>query len=159
MQTAIFPGTFDPITIGHEDLIKRAAKIFPQVIVAVAKNNPKNPVFDLEQRIKMAEEALDSYKNVKVMSFNNLLVQFAREQNATVIVRGVRIATDFDYELQLANMNRSMDAEIETIFLTPSPQFSYISSTLVKEISRLNGDVSCFVNKNIALALKGVVWP
>lgn len=159
MQTAIFPGTFDPITIGHEDLIKRAAKIFPQVIVAVAKNNPKNPVFDLEQRIKMAEEALSCCKNVKVMGFNNLLVEFAREQKASIIVRGVRIATDFDYELQLANMNQSMDAEIETIFLTPSPQFSYISSTLVKEIARLNGDVSCFVNKNIVRALKGVVWP
>ncbi len=157
-KTAIFPGTFDPITVGHEDLIQRAASIFERVIVAVAKNPAKNPLFSLEERITLAQQAVGNSKNVMVQGFDNLLIHFARQHNASVIVRGVRIATDFEYELQLSNMNRSMDSHIETIFLTPAEKFSYISSSLVKEIAKLNGDITCFVNPQVAQALKSIEW-
>lgn len=158
-QIAVFPGTFDPITVGHQDLIQRAANIFEHVIVAVAENAAKSPLFTIEQRIAMTKNALLHKKNVQVKGFHNLLVHFAREHNAQVIVRGVRIATDFEYELQLSNMNRSMDANIETIFLTPTEKYSYVSSTLVKEIAKLHGDVSSFVNPEVVKALKSVIWP
>lgn len=158
-QIAIFPGTFDPITVGHQDLISRAAKLFDQVIVAIAENAKKKPLFSLEQRIEMTRHAVDSCANVTVEGFDTLLLHFAHKHKAKVIVRGVRIATDFEYELQLSNMNRSMDANIETIFLTPAEKYSYISSSLVKEIAQLNGDVSSFVNPNIVKALKEVKWP
>lgn len=158
-QIAIFPGTFDPITVGHQDLIQRAAYLFDEVIVAVAENVNKAPLFTLEQRIDMTRKAVSGNKKVTVKGFANLLINFAREHNARVIVRGVRIATDFEYELQLSNMNRSMDASIETIFLTPAEKYSYISSTLVKEIAKMNGDVSSFVNPDVVNALKGIKWP
>lgn len=154
---AIFPGTFDPITVGHEDLIMRASYLFEHVIVAVAQNAIKGPLFSFEQRIDMAKNAVSKCKNVTVKGFDNLLIHFAREHNAKIIVRGVRIATDFEYELQLSNMNRSMDASIETVFLTPAEKYSYISSSLVKEIARLHGDISCFVNPNVVTALKGII--
>ncbi len=157
-QTAVFPGTFDPITVGHEDLIQRAAYLFENVIVAVAKNTGKQPLFSFEERIAMTTEAVANCKNVTVLGFENLLIHFAREHQAKIIVRGVRIATDFEYELQLSNMNRSMDAKIETVFLTPAENFSYISSSLVKEIARLNGDITCFVNPNVVNALKSIEW-
>ena len=156
---AIFPGTFDPITYGHEDLIKRASKIFAQVIVAIAENKNKNPLFSLEQRVQLAKNILKDYQNVSVVGFNNLLVDCAKEHRANVIIRGVRVGSDFEYELQLANMNRSLDPELETIFLIPSEKYSYLSSTLVREIARLNGDVSSFVNSDVASALHGVQWP
>lgn len=158
-QIAIFPGTFDPITVGHQDLIQRAAHLFDEVIVAVAENVKKSPLFSFEQRIEMTRQAVSANKNVKVKGFANLLIHFAREHRANVIVRGVRIATDFEYELQLSNMNRSMDATIETIFLTPAEKYSYISSTLVKEIAKLDGDVSSFVNPEVVKALKSIKWP
>lgn len=158
-QIAIFPGTFDPITVGHQDLIHRAAYLFDEVIVAVAENVGKSPLFSLEQRIEMTRKAISASKNVIVKGFDTLLINFAREHQAKVIVRGVRIATDFEYELQLSNMNRSMDANIETIFLTPAEKYSYISSTLVKEIAKLKGDVSSFVNPEIVKALQGIKWP
>lgn len=158
-KIAIFPGTFDPITVGHQDLINRAAKLFDQVIVAIAENSKKKPLFSLEQRIEMTRNAIGGNPNVTVKGFDTLLLTFAREHKANVIVRGVRIATDFEYELQLSNMNRSMDANIETLFLTPAEKYSYISSSLVKEIAQLNGDVSSFVNPEIVKALKEVKWP
>lgn len=157
-QIAVFPGTFDPITVGHEDLIQRAAYLFDHVIVAVARNNAKQPLFALEDRIDMTKQAVSNCKNVTVYGFDNLLIHFAREHNARVIVRGVRIATDFEYELQLSNMNRSMDSSIETLFLTPAEKFSYISSSLVKEIAKLNGDITCFVNPHVVKALKSIEW-
>lgn len=156
---AIFPGTFDPITYGHEDLIKRASKIFAQVIVAIAENKNKNPLFSLEQRVRLAKNILNGYQNVSVVGFNNLLVDCAKEHDANVIIRGVRVGSDFEYELQLANMNRNLNPELETIFLIPSEKYSYLSSTLVREIARLNGDVSSFVNSDVASALHGVQWP
>ncbi|HSX20447.1 MAG TPA: pantetheine-phosphate adenylyltransferase [Gammaproteobacteria bacterium] len=158
-QIAIFPGTFDPITVGHEDLIQRAASLFDQVIVAVAENVNKTPLFSLEQRIAMTRRAVGGNNKVVVKGFDNLLVQFAKQHKATTIVRGVRIATDFEYELQLSYMNRAMDGSIETIFLTPAEKHSYISSTLVKEIAKMHGDVTCFVNADVVEALKSITWP
>lgn len=151
---AIFPGTFDPITLGHQDLIARAANVFSKVIVAVAENAVKNPVFTFSQRVTMAKNAMQNNKNVQVLGFSNLLIDFSKEHNANVIIRGVRIAADFEYELQLANMNRSLSKNIETIFFTPTEQYAYISSTLVKEIANLGGDVSSFVNPDVVNALQ-----
>jgi pantetheine-phosphate adenylyltransferase len=157
-KIAIFPGTFDPITLGHQDLIQRAASLFDKIIVAVAENEPKAPIFTLDQRISMAQEALQKYKNVQVQGFNNLLVDFAKSHDAVVILRGVRIANDFEYELQLAYMNKSLNPKIETLFLTPEEKYSYISSTFVREIAKLKGDVSSFVNPQVKRALEGVKW-
>jgi len=158
-QIAIFPGTFDPITKGHEDLIARASGIFSEVIVAIAENAVKKPLFSLDQRISMSRKVLQQHKNVKVFGFSNLLVDFAREHKAEIIIRGVRIAADFEYELQLANMNRNLYEKLETIFLIPSENYSYISSTLVKEIAKLNGDVTHFVNADVAQSLQEIAWP
>jgi pantetheine-phosphate adenylyltransferase len=158
-QIAIYPGTFDPITYGHEDLISRAANIFTTVIVAIAESAVKEPLFSLEQRITMAQQAMHKYPNVNVIGFSNLLADFAQEQNAQIIIRGVRITADFEYELQLANMNRALDKRLETIFLTPSEKYSYVSSSLIREIAQLGGDVSSFVNKDVVQALQAVTWP
>lgn len=145
-KIAVFPGTFDPITLGHQDLIHRAAQIFDTIIVAVAENVKKAPLFTLDKRITMVQNAVQIDKNVQVLGFKNLLVDFAREHGAQVIIRGVRIAIDFEYELQLANMNKGLNPSIETIFLTPAEKYSYISSSLVKEIAKLNGNIANFVN-------------
>jgi len=157
-QIAIYPGTFDPITHGHEDLIARAANIFTKVIVAIAENNAKTPLFNLGQRISMAQQAMHKYPNVSVMGFSNLLVDFAAENNAQIIIRGVRVTADFEYELQLANMNRALNMNLETVFLTPSEKYSYVSSSLVREIAMLGGDVFGFVNNDVVKAFQGITW-
>lgn len=151
---AIFPGTFDPITFGHQDVVMRATRIFDQIIVGVAENIAKVPLFSYAQRIEMVKNALTDYNNVQVLGFSNLLVDFAKQHNARVIIRGVRVATDFEHELQLADMNRTLAADIETVFFSPIKQYGYISSTLVKEVAFLGGNVSAFVNADVAKALR-----
>ena len=152
--TAIYPGTFDPITNGHEDLIHRASRIFDKVIVAVAEVSGKQPVFNLDERVAQAKEVLADYSNVEVCGFDNLLVDFMHEKGATVILRGLRAVSDFEYEFQLASMNRNLSPDIETMFLTPAEQYTYISSSLVREIASLGGDVSHFVHEKVVAALK-----
>jgi pantetheine-phosphate adenylyltransferase len=152
--TVIYPGTFDPVTNGHIDLVQRAASLFDHVIVAIAANTNKSPFFALDERIKLASDALSDIKNVEVCGFDTLLVNFAHSRNANVILRGLRAVSDFEYEFQLANMNRKLAPEIETMFLTPAEQFSYISSSLVREIAALGGDVSAFVPGNVGAALQ-----
>ncbi|MCW8417447.1 pantetheine-phosphate adenylyltransferase [Fluoribacter dumoffii] len=142
---AIYPGTFDPVTNGHVDIIRRAAKIFPEIIVAVANNKAKRPFLPLETRIQLVEEATADLSGVQVLGFDNLLIDFVLEQNAGIVLRGLRAVSDFEYEFQLAGMNRKLSKQVETIFLTPSENFMYISSTLVREIALLNGDISQFV--------------
>jgi pantetheine-phosphate adenylyltransferase len=150
---AIYPGTFDPITNGHTDLVQRASKLFARVIVAVAQSADKAPFFTLDERIQLASDALAKYTNVEVCGFNSLLVEFMREKNATVIVRGLRAVSDFEYEFQLASMNRHLRDDIETVFLTPAEQYSYISSSLVREIAKLGGDISPFVPSKVVAAI------
>ncbi len=152
--TVIYPGTFDPVTNGHIDLVQRAASLFDHVIVAIAANTNKSPFFALDERIKLASDALSDIKNVEVCGFDTLLVNFAHSRHANVILRGLRAVSDFEYEFQLANMNRKLAPEIETMFLTPAEQFSYISSSLVREIAALGGDVSAFVPENVGAALQ-----
>lgn len=144
-QKAIYPGTFDPVTNGHVDIITRAAALFPELIVAVASNKAKSPYLPLETRIRLLQETLGHLSSVKVVGFGQLLIDFAREQKAGIILRGLRAISDFEYEFQLAGMNRKLSKDIETVFLTPSENLMFISSTLVREIAALNGDVSQFV--------------
>jgi len=151
---AIYPGTFDPITNGHEDLVKRGARIFDQLVVAIADSRRKGPLFSLDERIDMAAEILSPIKNVKVVGFDILLADFATQSNANVILRGLRAVSDFEYEFQLASMNRHLIPDIETMFLTPAEQFSFISSSLIKEIAMLDGDVSEFADPVVQQALK-----
>ncbi len=145
MINAVYPGTFDPITNGHLDLIKRACKLFDQVIVAIADNAGKRPLFELNERVRLVKDVLVEYPNVQVVGFNILLVTFAREQNARIILRGLRAVSDFEYEFQLAGMNRNLAPEIETVFLTTAEQYANLSSTLVKEVAYFKGDISRFV--------------
>jgi len=145
MTRVIYPGTFDPVTNGHADLVERASKMFDEVVVAIAAGHHKSPVFSLEERVALVHSAIDHLPNVKVIGFSGLLVNLFREQKATAVLRGLRAVSDFEYEFQLANMNRQLDAEFETVFLTPSEHLSFISSTLVREIARLGGDVAKFV--------------
>ncbi len=152
-QKVIFPGTFDPITNGHRDLIERAARLFGKVIVGVAENKRKSPFFTLDERVTMAKEVLSHLTNVEVRGFGSLLMHFAKQEKAKVIIRGLRVISDFEYDFQLANMNRRLEPDIETIFLTPAEQYSYISSSLVREIAALKGDVSPFVHQNVAKKL------
>lgn len=154
MNRVLYPGTFDPITMGHADLVERASRLFDQVIIAVAANPKKNPLFPLEQRVELAREVTKHLPNVEVMGFSTLLAHFVREQNANILVRGLRAVSDFEYEFQLANMNRQLAPEVESLFLTPSEKYSYISSTLVREIAALGGDVSKFVHPAVMQALK-----
>ncbi|WP_425917059.1 pantetheine-phosphate adenylyltransferase [Acinetobacter sp. TSRC1-2] len=150
----IYPGTFDPITNGHIDLVSRAAKMFDEVVVAIAIGHHKNPVFSLEERVDLAQKSLSHLPNVEFVGFDGLLVSFFREQKATAVLRGLRAVSDFEYEFQLANMNRRLDSNFEAVFLTPSEQYSFISSTLVREIARLNGDVTQFVPQAVVEAFK-----
>jgi pantetheine-phosphate adenylyltransferase len=143
--TAIYPGTFDPITNGHVDIIARAAKIFGRVIVAVAVNRDKTPLFSLDERVYLAEQVTEPFANVDVLGFDNLLVHCAREVEASVILRGLRAVSDFEYEFQLAGMNRRLSPDLETMFLTPAEQYEFISSSMIREIAKLGGDVSSFV--------------
>lgn len=153
-QKAVYPGTFDPITNGHIDIIQRAANIFPEVIIAVASNPGKKPFFPLSLRIKLIEEAVKDIPGVQVTGFENLLIDFVQEQQASIILRGLRAASDFEYEFQLAGMNRKLSKNIETLFLTPSEHLMFISSTLVREIAALKGDVSQFVPPCVIRALQ-----
>jgi pantetheine-phosphate adenylyltransferase len=150
MNKAVYPGTFDPITRGHEDLVRRATHIFDQVIVAVADSHGKQPFFTLEERIKMAERVLADYKRVHVIGFSGLLMDFVRGQGANIIVRGLRALSDFEYEFQMAGMNRNMHPDVETIFMTPSEQYMFISASMVREIAVLGGNVGKFVQPLIA---------
>ncbi|WP_019938005.1 pantetheine-phosphate adenylyltransferase [Bordetella sp. FB-8] len=145
MITAVYPGTFDPLTRGHEDLVRRAAGLFDRVVVGVAHSRNKKPFFDLDERLEIAKEVLGHYPNVEVRSFDGLLKDFVREQGAAVIVRGLRAVSDFEYEFQMAGMNRHLLPDVETLFMTPSDQYQFISGTIVREIAQLGGDVSKFV--------------
>ncbi len=142
---AIYPGTFDPITKGHVDIAARASRFFHKVIVAVAVNAGKAPLFSLEERVSLATQSTANYANVEVIGFNNLLVDCARQYGATVILRGLRAVSDFEYEFQMAGMNRNLAPELETMFLTPPEQFTFISSSVIKSIAQFNGDISAFV--------------
>jgi len=149
----IFPGTFDPITHGHRDLIERTSRLFDKVIVGIAENKRKSPFFSLADRVKMAKEVLLNMKNIEVLGFNNLLMDFAKEKGATAIIRGLRVVSDFEYEFQLATMNRRLNAEVETLFLTPAEKYSFLSSSLVREIASLKGDVTPFVHETVVRML------
>ncbi|MFC0117556.1 pantetheine-phosphate adenylyltransferase [Pseudoalteromonas xiamenensis] len=151
---ALYPGTFDPLTNGHMDLIQRAAKMFHTVILAIAHNPNKKPCFTLDERVALASEITRDLKNVKVIGFTGLLVDLAKQQNANVLIRGIRAVSDFDYEFQLANMNRRLNPDLESVFLTPSEKNSFISSTLVKEVALHHGDVSQFVHPLVSKALQ-----
>lgn len=153
-QKAIYPGTFDPVTNGHVDIIYRAANLFPELVVAVASNKVKQPYLDLKTRIQLLEEVIAPLPNVTVVGFETLLIDFAIEQKAGIILRGLRAVTDFEYEFQLAGMNRKLSKQVETLFLTPSENLMFISSTLVREIAILNGDVSQFVPPCVVNELK-----
>jgi pantetheine-phosphate adenylyltransferase len=153
MIVAVYPGTFDPITNGHSDLVKRAARLFDRVILAIAENPGKNPVFDLDHRINLAHTVLGGIENVEIRSFSNLLVEYVQQCGANVILRGLRAVSDFEYEFQLAGMNRRLAPTIETLFLTPAEQFAFISSGLVREIAALGGDVGEFVHPSVQDAL------
>ena len=150
---AMYPGTFDPITHGHEDLVRRAARLFHRVVVAVAANPGKTPMFDLDERVRMAREVLGEIKEVEVAGYDGLTIQYAVDNGLGVIVRGLRAVSDFEYEFQLANMNRQLTDEVETVFLTPTEGYTYISSTLVREIATLGGDVHEFVAPTVETEL------
>ena len=146
MIKAVYPGTFDPLTRGHEDLVRRASPLFDKVVLAIADSKAKRPFFTLEERIGMAREVLGDIKNVEVVGFSSLLTEFVRKQNARVVLRGLRAVSDFEYEFQLAGMNRRLAPGVETLFLTPSDKYLFLSATIVREIAVLGGDVSAFVN-------------
>jgi pantetheine-phosphate adenylyltransferase len=154
---AVYPGTFDPFTNGHSDLVERATRLFDKVIVAIAANPGKTPMFDLDRRVAMAQTVLQPLDNIEVCGFSDLLVDFARKKQANVILRGLRVVSDFEYEMQLASMNRHLASDIETLFLTPAEQYSFISSSLVKEIAQHGGDVSEFVHPSVAEQLSGIM--
>lgn len=152
-HTVIYPGTFDPITNGHVDLTERAARLFDKVVVAIAFSEKKTPLFALEQRIELCEQSLAHLDNIEVVGFSNLLIDFAKSKGSSCVLRGLRAVADFEYEFQLANMNRAMYPEFESVFLTPSEHLSYISSTLVREIAAMDGDITPFVPSCVAEAL------
>ncbi|MDB5775149.1 MAG: kdtB [Herbaspirillum sp.] len=154
MVIAVYPGTFDPLTRGHEDLVRRASGLFEKLVVGVADSKNKSPFFSLEERLTIAEEVLGHYPNVEVRGFSGLLKEFVRENGARVIVRGLRAVSDFEYEFQMAGMNRYLLPDVETMFLTPSDQYQFISGTIVREIAQFNGDVSKFVFPSVERWLK-----
>lgn len=151
---AVYPGTFDPLTFGHENLVLRASNLFEKLIVAVAENRNKQPFFSLDERFHMAKDVLSKYPNVHIIKFNGLLQTFLESVNAKIILRGLRALSDFEYEFQMAGMNRQLMPNVETIFLTPSDQYQFISGTMVREIAQLNGDISNFVAPIIAKKLR-----
>ena len=152
-RIAIYPGTFDPMTRGHEDLVRRAARLFERVVLAVAESPSKKPFFSLAERVDMAREILADLPNVEVCGFNTLLMDFVHARGARVIVRGLRAVSDFEYEFQMAGMNRQLHPQVETVFLTPGEQYMFVSATMVREIARLGGDVSKFVQPAVARRL------
>lgn len=154
MNTAIYPGTFDPITNGHTDLINRAARLFDEVVVSIAASPKKRPLLPLKERVRLCQEVLADLDNVRVVGFSNLLADFVREQDGNIILRGLRAASDFEYEFQLADMNRHLAPSVESIFLTPANHLSYISSTLIREIASLGGQVEDFVDPIVAKSLR-----
>jgi pantetheine-phosphate adenylyltransferase len=154
MEKAIYPGTFDPITRGHEDLVRRASGLFDNVVVAVADSRSKAPFFTQDERVRMVRQVLVDYPNVEVMSFSGLLMEFAQQQQARVILRGLRAVSDFEFEFQMAGMNRSLYPGVETLFLTPSEQYMFVSATIVREIALLGGSVEKFVHPFIAEQLR-----
>lgn len=154
MRIVVYPGTFDPITNGHIDLVERALRLFDHVIIAIAKSSKKNPLFSLDERVELTKSALSYLDNIEVCGFDCLLAHFVKEKNATGLIRGLRAVSDFEHEFQLANMNRALAPQLESLFLTPSEKFSYLSSSLIREIASLDGDVSQFVPKNVEEALK-----
>ncbi|MCM2131721.1 pantetheine-phosphate adenylyltransferase [Larsenimonas rhizosphaerae] len=154
MNIAVYPGTFDPITNGHTDLIERAARLFDKIVVAVAASPGKKPTLSLDERVQLARDVLESLDNVEVVGFSCLLTELIEHHHGRIILRGLRAVSDFEYELQLANMNRAMAPHVESLFLTPEVQNSYISSTIVREIARLGGDVTALVHPRVARALQ-----
>ncbi len=159
MRTAIYPGSFDPLTNGHFDVVQRAAKLFDRIIVAVAKNEGKKPLFSLQERLALVKEATAGMPNVEADSFDGLLVDYAVQKKAQAIVRGLRAVSDFEFEFQLALMNRKLNENIETIFMMPKDTYTFLSSRIVKEIAQLGGDVSPFVLPNVQLALRKKLKP
>lgn len=145
-SVVVYPGTFDPFTRGHEDLVRRASRIFDEIIVAVARSRNKNPLFGLEERVEIAREVLGRFPNVEVVGFDGLLIDFMRQRGARILLRGLRAVSDFEYEFQMAGMNRKLFPDIETVFLTPADEYMFISATMVREIARLGGDVRGFVH-------------
>lgn len=154
MVKAVYPGTFDPFTRGHEDLVRRASGLFDELVIGVADSNNKNPFFSVEERLSIATEVLDHYKNVRVESFSGLLSEFVRRNEASVIIRGLRAVSDFDFEFQIAGMNRYLLPDVETLFLTPSDQYQFISGTIVREIAMMGGSVATFVFPSVEKRLK-----
>jgi len=153
MLTAVYPGTFDPITRGHEDLVRRAVRLFDRVVVAVAEARNKRPFFSMDERVAMARDVLADVPHVRVEGFSGLLIDFVAEQGAIAVLRGLRAASDFEYEFQLAGMNRNLKPDIETLFLTPSDQYMFISASMIREIAQLGGDVTPFVHPLVAKRL------
>jgi len=151
---AVYPGTFDPITNGHTDLVNRGVKIFDKVIIAVAQNPSKNTLFTLKERIEFIQEIFDANSQVEIYSLDKLLVDFANDHNATVILRGLRAVSDFEYEVQLASMNRSMEPNIESVFMSPAEEYGFLSSSIIKEIAKHGGDLSKFIDKAVLVALQ-----
>ena len=154
MIKVVYPGTFDPLTRGHEDLVRRAAGVFDRVVVAVADSKSKQPFFSAAERIAMTREVLSPFPNVEVTGFSSLLMEFVRAQGAKIVLRGLRAVSDFEYEFQMAGMNRRLYPDVETLFLTPSEQYTFISATIVREIAKFGGDVSSFVHPSVLARLK-----
>ena len=153
LLTAVYPGTFDPMTLGHADLMRRASRLFGHLVLAVAAGHHKKPLFSLEERLDMAREVASEYPNVEVVAFSGLLSEFVKSQGCQVVVRGLRAVSDFDYEFQMAGMNRHLMPEVETVFLTPSDQYQFVSGTFVREIAMLGGDVAKFVAPSVLARL------
>lgn len=153
-RVAVYPGTFDPLTRGHEDLVRRASRMFEKVIVAVADSRGKRPIFELDERVQIAREVLSSYPNVEVDGFSGLLLDFLKKQDARIVLRGLRAVSDFEYEFQMAGMNRRLYPEVEYVFLTPADEFMFLSATMVREIALLGGDVSQFVQPAVQARLR-----
>ena len=154
MKTAIYPGSFDPVTLGHYDIIERSSKIFDKLIVGVLNNSAKSPLFSVEERVRMLKEVTKDLGNVKVVPFDGLLVEFARQQKARLVIRGLRAITDFEYEIQMSQTNHKLEPEVETMFLTTNLKYSYLSSTIVREVAAFGGDISQFVPETVAKSIK-----